>query len=194
MNPRVLLFAYLGALVAISLLHSPALLATLLLFAFIASGQDRLALLRASVRALAVFTLTVGLSWLLYSWLWQGAPDGRWLLLVILRVLLMVYLGLWFVRRVPLMALLERWPSATLLATLTLSQIAIYRRLLADFRLAFTSRRAAPPRLTDRARHAGAQGIVLLDKSLAAAADAAQALRSRGVFDLPAPNDAGAAR
>lgn len=182
MKPRLQLALYLAALLAASSIHEAPLLAVGLLLSLAATGRPRWQLLLASLRAMAFFSLTVGLSYLLLS-AWQGQTDWRWLQLTGLRVLLMVYLGLWFVKSVSLLKLLAPWPTANLLATLTLSQIQTYRRLLADFRLAFISRHPAPPQLTDRVRHAGAQGIALLDKALVATSESALALKSRGVFD-----------
>ena len=44
-------------------------------------------------------------------------------------------------------------------------------------------RRFRQPLHADRARHAAAQGITLMDKSVAAATESSLAMKSRGAFD-----------
>lgn len=182
---RQLLAAYGAALVALSFLHHPGLLAVLLALALLAARQEAGPLLRRSLGAILIFNLSVSLGYLLLA-SWQGLPGAgtaRFLLTLNLRVLLMVFLGCWLVRRVNLLAALAPWPTATLILTLALGQIETYRRLVADFRLAFLSRHPAPPRLQARLQHGAGQAATLLDKSMAASTEASQALRSRGAFD-----------
>jgi cobalt/nickel transport system permease protein len=114
---------------------------------------------------------------------WQGAVSATYLLTINLRVILMVYLGFWFIARGDLLTALAAWPLASLVATLAIGQIKTFERILRDFRLAFASRNVSRPRLRDHHHLAAAQAVTLLDKSLAAANDAALALRSRGAFD-----------
>lgn len=182
---RLLLYAYAATLVGLSLLHHPGLLAACFLLALLAARQEATALLRQSLAAILALNLSVSLGYLLLA-SWQAestAGSARFLLTLNLRVLLMVFLGCWLVRRVNLLAALAPWPTATLLISLALGQIETVRRLVADFRLAFTSRHPAPPRRAARTRHAASQAATLLDKSLAASTEASQALRSRGAFD-----------
>jgi cobalt/nickel transport system permease protein len=179
---RTWLFAYLATLVAATFIHSPAALAALLALALSAAGAARWRLLRRTLWAVLAFNLTISAGYALVA-LWQGGFSAGYLLLVNLRVVLMVFLGFWFVSRFDLPTLLSGWPTATLVFTLALGQIRSLERVVADFRLAFASRSAVPPRLADRARHAGAQGIALLDKSMAAATESTLAMRSRGAFD-----------
>lgn len=181
-SPRVWLALYLAAVVAVTFIHAPAVLAALLAVALVAAGTPRWRLLRRAVVAVLAFNLAVSLGYAAVA-LWQGTFAAGYLLLANLRVLLLVYLGFWFVARGDLLAALAGWPTATLLTTLAVGQIKTFERLLRDFRYAFASRNLARPRLTDRARHAGAQAQTLLDKSLAASAETAAAMRSRGAFD-----------
>ena len=182
MTARSALLVYLGSLVAISFLHDPALLALLLLGAIAAAGQKRWRLLRRSLLAILAFNLTVSLGYVVVAF-WQGNFSGAYLLTINLRVLLMVFLGFWYIGRGDLLAALAHWPLACLIATLAIGQIKTFERILRDFRLAFTSRNLIRPRLRDRSYLAAAQATTLLDKSLAAASDAALAMRSRGAFD-----------
>lgn len=176
------LLAYLCSVVAITFVHRPALLAGALVLALIAAGPPRWRLLKRAGLALLVVNASISLAYAGLAW-WQGRALGDTLLLINLRVLLLVYLGFWLVDRVPLLAALSRWPLLSMIGILTLGQIAAYRRLLEDFRLAFRSRNPAPPSSIALLRHAGAQGGALLDKSLHDTEQVAQAMRSRGAFD-----------
>lgn len=176
------LLAYLLAVVGITFVHQPAWLAVGLLLAVLAAGHGRWRLLRRAVLALLLLNASVSLAYALPAW-WQARPVLDILLLMNLRMLLLTFLAFWLVDRVNLLAALARWPLLVRIATLAIGQLTVYRRLLDDFRLAFRSRRLAPPTTADLLRHAGAQGGALLDKSLHNAEQVAQAMRSRGSFD-----------
>lgn len=183
LNPaRRLFLAYFASVVAITCIHWPPLLAGILGVALLLAGKARWQLLRKTLGALLTFNLSVSLGYTVMA-LWQGQFAADYLLLVNLRVLLLVFLGFWLVSRIDLLQALAGWPTLSLLATLAIGQIRVYARILEEFRLAFTSRNPNPPRLIDRARHAGAQGGALLDKSLTSAGEVALAMRSRGAFD-----------
>jgi cobalt/nickel transport system permease protein len=182
LSPRGELLLYLGSVVAITFIHQPWLLLGLLALALLASGRDAWPRLRRSVLAVLAFNLTVSLGYAAIA-LWQGNFHGDYLLLVNARVLLLVFLGFWLVDRRNLLAALADWPLLRLVATLAISQIKTFERILRDFRLAFKSRNLKPPRMLDQTRHAAAQVHTLLDKSMASAGDAAMAMRSRGAFD-----------
>lgn len=176
------LLAYLAAVVAVTFIHAPWLLAALLVLALAASGAGRWRIARRAVLAVLTFNLTVSLGYAAVS-LWQGNFSVVYLLLVNLRVLLMVYLGFWFVARVNLLEAVRFSPTLGFVVTLAAGQIEAFARALRDFRLAFASRNAAAPALSARARHAAAQAGHLLDKSVCMAAETALAMRSRGAFD-----------
>jgi cobalt/nickel transport system permease protein len=176
------LFAYLAAVAAATLLHELWLLAGCLAVALSASGTARWRILRRAVLAVLTFNLTVSLGYTAVS-LWQGRFSAAYLLLVNLRVLLLVYLGFWFVARVNLVEACRFSPTLCFVVTLAAGQIEAFSRSLRDFRLAFVSRNVAAPALSARARHAAAQASHLLDKSVASAAETALAMRSRGGFD-----------
>lgn len=182
MSARHWLYLYLAVLPALTFVHDPSWLGAALLCALAASGAGRWRLLKRSVLAILAFNLSVSLGVVTIG-LWHGAVDNGWLLLANLRVLLMVYLGFWFVARVNLLAALTGWPTATLVATLALGQARAFERLLRDCRLAFASRNIVRPGLAARRRQAGAQAIALLDKAQAQSTEVALAMRSRGAFD-----------
>jgi cobalt/nickel transport system permease protein len=182
LTARHWLLAYLAAVVAVTFIHAPAALAGLLALAVASAGTPCWQILRKALLAVLAFNLTVSAGYALIA-LWRGDFNADYLLLANLRVLLLVFLGFWFVRRVDVLAALSGWPTLTLIATLALSQIRTLERIVADFRLAFESRNIARPGIDARTRHAAAQGIALMDKSVASATESALAMRSRAAFD-----------
>lgn len=185
MTARHWLYLYLAVLPAPTFVHDPALLALGLLIALALAGKERWRILKRSLLAILAFNLSVSLGVVLVG-LWRNGLNGidtAWLLLANLRVLLMVFLGFWFVAKVNLLAALQGWPTATLVATLALGQARAFERLIRDFRSAFESRNILRPRLLDRRRHAGAQAVALLDKAQAQSTEVTLAMKSRGAFD-----------
>ena len=158
------------------------MLGGLLALAVITAGTARWQLLKRAGFAILAFNLTVSLGYTAVA-LWRGDFNPGYLLLVNLRVLLLVFLGVWFAARVDVIAAIGVSPTLTFVATLTLGQLRAFERIVSDFTLAFSSRNPAPPRVADRAHHATAQSIALLDKTQAAATESALAMRSRGAFD-----------
>lgn len=182
MTPTGWLLVYATAVVAITFVHVPAVLGGLLALAVITAGTARWQLLKRAGFAILAFNLTVSLGYALVAGL-RGEFVFDYLLLVNLRVLLLVFLGFWFVRRVNLIQALSFSPGLAWAATLAVGQIQSFRRVIGDFGLALQSRSPVPPRLADRMGSASAQGRDLLDKSVAAAQESALAMRSRGCFD-----------
>lgn len=185
MSARHRLYLYLAVLPAPTFMHEPAPLALALVAALALAGAERWRILKKSLLAILAFNLSVSLGVVLVG-LWRNGLSGidtGWLLRANLRVLLMVFLGFWFVARVNLLETLSGWPTATLIATLALGQLRVFERVIRDYHLAFMSRNIVPPRLADRRRHAGAQAVALLDKAQAQSTEVALAMRSRGAFD-----------
>ena len=179
---QIILLGYLLSVVAITFVHQPLILAGLLLAAVVAAGAVRWRLLKRAVLALLLFNASVSIAYALVAW-WQAKPMLDALLLINLRVLLLVFLGFWLVQRVKLLDALAGRPLLSMVATLALGQIAVYRRLIGEHRAAFVSRNPLPAGPRAVLHHAGAQGGALLDKSLHGAEQVAQAMRSRGAFD-----------
>jgi len=182
LSPRHALYLYLAVLPAPTFVHDWRWLGAGLLLAIIFSGSERWRILRRSLVAIVAFNLGVSLGVAIVGFL-QGGIDTTWLLTTNLRVLLMVFLGFWFVSRVDLLAALAGWPTASLIATLALGQIRVFERVLMEFRLAFASRSPVSPGLIARRRQAAAQTVALLDKAQAQSTEVALAMRSRGAFD-----------
>lgn len=182
MSARVWLLIYTVALLAATLVHNPYWLGGALLVALIASGRDRWRLVRRTVGAVLVFNSVVSLGYGLVAGL-RGEFSAEYLLLVNLRVLLMVYLGFWFISRVNLLQALAFSPTLSFLATLACGQGLALKRMVDDYQQAFRSRNLEPPDVRMRLRHAATQGADLLDKALHGATETTQAMRSRGFFD-----------
>ncbi len=182
------LFVYLVAVLGLSMVTQPILLAVALSLALLGAGDSRWRYLKRSLLAMLAFNLCVSLGYVVVA-LWQARFQAEYLLLINLRVLLLVYLGFWFVDRVDLLRATAFSPTLRLVLSLALGQIMVLRRLLDDYRLAFASRNLGAPRFLDRARHAAAQGQNLLDKSLAMAQESSLAMRSRGAFTLLEPGE-----
>lgn len=182
MSPRQWLTAYLAAVVAVSFLQDPHWLAAGLVLAITLSGRRRWVLLRRTLLSVLVFNSAVSLGYLLIA-SGRGGFSGDYLLRVNLRVVLLVFLGLWFVSRVNLAAAVSFSPNLSFVVTLAVGQIQAFKCVLRDFRLAFISRNPDRPALTDRTHHAAAQGQNLLEKSVHSASEVAMAMRSRGCFD-----------
>lgn len=179
---RAALCAYLAAVVAATCVHVPAALAAALAAALVAAGPPRWRLLRRALLAVAVSALPVGLAYAAFA-AWQGRPAVEPLLLLNLRVLLLVFLGFWFVARVNVLRAFDFSPTLTFLSALAIGQAAAFARIGRDFRLAFASRNPVAAGLPDRARHASAHAAHLLDKAVHGAGETALAMRSRGCFD-----------
>ena len=182
MSARLWLAAYLLAVVAATFVHAPLWLAGALAGALAAAGPARWRLLRRALFAVLAFNLPVSAAYALLAW-WQGRLAADYLLLLNLRVLLLVFLGFWFVSRVNVLRALAFSPTLAFLATLAAGQAAVFARIARDFRLAFVSRNPVAARLPDRARHASAQAAHLLDKAVCGASETPLAMRSRGCFD-----------
>jgi cobalt/nickel transport system permease protein len=182
MKARLALAAYLGAVVAATLVHVWWLLAAALALALALAGPQRWPLLRRTVLAVLAFNLTVSAGYAAIA-LWQGSFSGQYLLLVNTRVLLMVFLGFWFVSRVDVVAAVSFSPTLSFLVTVAVGQARSLGRQVRDFQLAFDSRNPLRPRPSDRLHHAAAQAQHLLDRAIHAADETALAMRSRGCFD-----------
>lgn len=176
------LLLYLAAVIGITFIHESSWLGLLLGLALLAAGKTAWRVLRRTLLSVLAFNMSVSLGYVVMAH-WQANFHADYLLLVNIRVVLLVFLGFWLVDRIDLLAALALFPLLRLIATLAISQIKTFERILRDFRLAFQSRNLRPPRLLDQSRHAAAQVHTLLDKSLASASEAAMAMRSRGTFN-----------
>jgi cobalt/nickel transport system permease protein len=182
MNDRLWLIGYLTAVVGVTLLHQPGWLAAALVLTLGLAGKQRWRLLKRTCYSVLAFNLTVSLGYLVFAH-WRGDPSMEYLLLINLRVLLLVYLGLWITTRINLAKALSFSSTLAFLASLAAGQTKGFRRIATDFELAFRSRNPVLPSFSDRMQHTAAQGQYLLDKALHSATEIGQAMRSRGCFE-----------
>lgn len=179
MSDRLLLALYLAAVIAATFVHAPALLGGALLLALAAAGRGAARLLGRLLLTVGPFLLVLDLSLLVLP-IAGGGSRADTLLRANLRVLLIASLSLLLARRVNLFRALAPWRGLSALLVLAAGQIQVGRRVLADARLALASRSLERPGLALLYRHAGATGRTLFQRSEAASAELAQALRSRG--------------
>jgi cobalt/nickel transport system permease protein len=178
---RLLLFLYMAGILAATLVHDPAWLAFGLAAVLVAAGTDAWRLLRRALVAILAFNAVVSLSYAFMAW-WQDTSPWETLLRLNLRVLLLTSLSFLFIARANLFRALDFSRSLTYVLALAYSQALTFRRAHDDFRLALASRSLRRPGLVDRYRASAAAASWFLEKSLHAAAQSAQALRSRGFF------------
>lgn len=178
---RLLLLGYGAGILAGSLVHDPVWLAAGLVLVLAAAGREAWGLLRRALLAILAFNAVISLSYGLMAW-WQDISPWETLLRLNLRVLLLTSLSFLFIARANLFRALDFSRSLTYVLALAYSQALTFRRAHDDFRLALASRSLRRPGLLDRYRASAAAASWFLEKSLHAATQSAQALRSRGFF------------
>ena len=181
MKDRLLLAAYLGAVLVATLRHELWLLAAMLLAALLLAGADAWRIARKVLLAILVFNGVVTLTYVLVS-LWQETFSAHFVALLNLRVFLLTFLTLLLARRINAYRAFSFSTTLSYLLALAASQTVTLRRLAGEFRLALASRTLTRLRRRDAYRHAGTLGARLLHKSVAGAVESAQAMRSRGFF------------
>lgn len=172
---------YLASVLAATLIHSPVFLAAGLGLVLLAAGRDALSLLRRAVLTVLVFNAVISLSYAAMAWMRDLSPWET-LLRLNLRVVLLTTLTFLFIARANLFRALDFSKSLTYVLGLAYSQALTFRRAHEDFRLALDSRSIKRPGLIDRYRVSAAAASWFLEKSLHAATQSSQALRSRGFF------------
>lgn len=175
------LLLYLVAILAATSIHSPLWLSAGLLLVLLIAGRDALHLLRRAVLTVLAFNTVISLSYIGMAW-WQEISPWQTLLRLNLRVILLTCLTFLFIARVNLFQALSFSRNLTYVLGLAFSQSLTFRRAHEDFRLALASRSLKRPGLIDRYRASAAAVSWFIEKSLHAATQSAQALRSRGFF------------
>jgi cobalt/nickel transport system permease protein len=181
MKDRLLLTAYLSAVLAATLVHDPRLLGAGLAVVLALAGRDAPRLLGRALRAAAPFALTVSAAFLGTA-LWRGTPWSGFLLLLNTRVLLLTTLAFLVVERIDLLRAVGRSGTLGYVITLTTSQLLTFRRLYGDFRLALASRTPRRVGTLTALRHGAAAGAWFLRKAEHDAAEITQAMTARGFF------------
>lgn len=178
---RLHLLLYLASVLAATLVHSPSFLAVGLGLVLLVAGRDALPLLRRALLTVLAFNAVISLSYGAMAWLRDISPWET-LLRLNLRVLLLTTLSFLFITRTNLFHALDFSKSLTYVLGLAYSQAMTFRRAHEDFRMALASRSLKRPGLRDRYRASAAAVSWFLEKSLHAATQSSQALRSRGFF------------
>ena len=182
LSARLSVLLYLGAVVAVTFIHDPRILAVLLAALLLAAGREAPRLLKRALIAVAAVNIAVSTGYIGISW-WRGEPWADFVLLLNLRVVVLTVLTLWAAQRIDWRRASDFSPSLRFLGTVTWGQALTLRRLAVDYRLAQRSRTAGRPGLRARYRGAATQGAALMEKASASAEELAQGMRSRGVFD-----------
>lgn len=182
MKPRVLLGAWLLAVVLVTLVHEPAWLAAALAAVLLASGPGRTRLLWRATRGVLAIVLVISSGYLVMGWL-TASLAWQYLLLLNLRMLLLALLTAWAVRDVDLDRALQGFPGAQRWLSIVRSQVSVFRRLAAEYRAAVRSRSTLPPTLGQRYRAGAALGLAALDKAIYNSEALTQGMRSRGALD-----------
>ncbi|HMB39899.1 MAG TPA: hypothetical protein VKO85_12545 [Wenzhouxiangellaceae bacterium] len=182
MKDRAVLAGWLAAVVAITFVHDPGLLAGLLLLALAAQGARAPKIALRALIAVALVNLTVSIAFVASAWL----SGEDWMLFVLrlnLRVFLLALLTFWMIRHVDLARAAAPWPALQFLVVLTLGQIRSFTTLLTDYRMAFASRSPTRPPLRVRFGSAGRQAAAMMEKAERQAEELNQGMRARGFFD-----------
>lgn len=182
MKDRTVLACWLAAVVAITFMHDPRVLAGLLLIALAAQGGSAPKIALRALVAVALVNLTVSMAFVVSAWL----SGEEWVLFVLrlnLRVFLLALLTFWMIRHVDLARAAAPWSSLQFLVVLALGQIRAFTNLLADYRMAFASRSPTRPPLRMRFGSAGRQASAMLEKAERQSEELNQGMRARGFFD-----------
>jgi len=185
MRDRAILLCWLSAVVVITFVHEPRALGGLLLIALVAQGGSAPKIALRALVAVAL-NLTVSIAFIVSAWL-SGSDWMTFVLRLNLRVFLLALLTFWMIRHVDLARAAAPWPSLQFLIVLALGQIRTFTSLLADYRMAFSSRSPTRPPLRTRFGSAGRQASAMLDKAERQSEELNQGMRARGFFDREFP-------
>jgi len=182
MRARIALLSYVAAILVGTTVHDIRLLALGLGVVLALAGRGWIRIVRRASLAVLMFNAVVTASYVVIAGL-GGTFSPAYVALVNLRVLFLTCLSFLFVERVNVFEAISFSPNLTSLFTLSYSQAATFRQVLANFRMAFKSRCIESVRLRDRYRHSASVGAHLLEKSLHNATEITRVMRSRGFFN-----------
>lgn len=173
---------YAAAVVAATLIHDTAVLAVLLAAASIAAGRDFGRTASRALRAILVFNALVTVSYTIVSLIRGGFSPG-YLLLVNVRVFLIAFLTALAARRINMLRVFSFSRTLSYVVTLALGQMATFRRIFGDFRMAMESRTLRRAKLRDLYRHAASSASFFYAKAMNDASEITDGMKSRGFFD-----------
>jgi cobalt/nickel transport system permease protein len=181
---RVLLLAYLAAVVAATSIHRVEWLAGALAVVLVVAGRDAARVARRAAIAMTAFTAVVTVTYAALS-AWRGEFSWYFVALLNVRVFLLTSLSVLFAMRVNPFRAVDFSRTLVHVVTVAYSQALTFRRLHDDFGHAFTSRSVGRVRARDRYRHAAATASFFLRRALRETGDITLAMTSRGFFDDP---------
>jgi len=182
MTDRTLLLGWLAAVVLVTLIHDPVVLACLLAGVLALQGRDAWAVCWRALIAVAVVNLAVSTGYVIAAVL-DERPWQEFVLRLNLRVLLLAVLTIASTRRLRVERALAGWPSLRYLAVLVMSQLRALQGLSRDCRHGFNSRNPVAAPLPVSFAAAARQAVTLMDKAERHAEALNQGMRSRGFFD-----------
>jgi cobalt/nickel transport system permease protein len=168
-------------MVAISSLTDGLLITILFLAAMVVFYRDAVQAIAKSLIVTGPFLLVMAIATVLYSRFVSGFYNN-WEVVgsMSVRALLLAFLTFVFIRRVNLIEALAFSKSLSIILSVAMAQIFMYRRLAADFHLALRSRSARKPGVLSTLRGASTLTGSCLMLSIQHGRDVADALKSRG--------------
>lgn len=182
MRDTGILIGYLAVMIAITCIHSLAVLALLLAAAIAIAGTRTIRLARRALVAIVLFNSIVTVAYVIMAGL-RGTFDPWYVALVNLRVFTLTFLTFLLADTINPFRAFAFSRSLSFLLILAFSQITTFRRLFTDFRMALGSRSPRRPSRRDLYRHAAATGSFFISKGMRDATEIAQGMTSRGFFD-----------
>jgi cobalt/nickel transport system permease protein len=169
-------------MVAISSLTDWSLVTILFLAGVVVFYRDAGYALAKALVLVGPFLLVMAVATVLYSRFTNGSYDN-WeaVLSMSARALLLAFITFIFIRRVNLIEALTFSKSLSIILSVAMAQIYLYRRLAADFHLALRSRSDRKPGALGTLRGASTLTGSCLMLSIQHGRDAADAMKSRGV-------------
>ncbi len=178
---RLGLIVYLAALLFLSMTQQMHWLLAGALVVLIAGGRQAPRLARRAILATVFFAGLVSATWAISAAL-QGEVPWAALARLNLRAFALTLLTFTAAANVDFEAALSFSPRLQTLFVLIRAQLLVYRRLLADFRLAARSRMCRRPAVRDSVQLGAAAGASFLRRAEQSSEELTQGMTSRGFF------------
>jgi cobalt/nickel transport system permease protein len=173
---------YSAAVVAATTIHNFAFLGLLFAAASIVARRDWGRLALRALKSILLFNSIVTLSYTGVS-LARGNFSPEYVALVNVRVFVLTFLTFLAARRINILKALSFSRTLSYVLTLAIGQLATFRRILDDFRMAMTSRTIRRVTMRDMYRHSASTASFLFLRALNDSAEITDGMKSRGFFD-----------
>ena len=173
---------YAAAVVAATAVHDFAFLGGLFFVASIIAGREWVRVSLRALRAILLFNIVVTGSYAAASAI-QGNLSLEYLALVNARVFVLTFLTFLAARRINILRAFSFSRTLSYVLTLAIGQLATFRRMLGDFRMAMTSRTIRRVTTRDMYRHSASTASFLFLRALNDSAEITDGMKSRGFFD-----------